>query len=175
MIVEIRYKTNKERDRLLASLNEIVVTSYIEGTKSTLDGLIQRDVMESNEQQEIFIKQLEEITSQKIPTEKRGGVSDANHVSSCGVITLDGFGPFGDGDHTKKERALKDTFEQRINMMTNILKFFHSEKNGGISSLKFFNEIFQDISFIPTGGVTIDNCELYLRENNVLAVGSTSF
>ena len=57
----------------------------------------------------------------------------------------------------------------------NILKFFHAEKNGGISSLKFFNEIFQDISFIPTGGVNIDNCDLYLKENNVLAVGSTSF
>jgi glutamate carboxypeptidase len=124
MIVEIRYKTNKERDRLLASLKEIVVTSYIEGTRSTLDGLIQRDVMESNDNQEIFIKQLEKITSQTIPTEKRGGVSDANHVSSCGVVTLDGFGPFGDGDHTKSERALKSSFEQRINMMTIMLKFF---------------------------------------------------
>ena len=62
-----------------------------------------------------------------------------------------------------------------IEYQYNILKFFHSEKNGGISSLKFFNEIFQDISFIPTGGVNINNCDLYLKENNVLAVGSTSF
>jgi len=57
----------------------------------------------------------------------------------------------------------------------NILKFFHSEKNGGISALKFFNEIFRDILFIPTGGVNKDNCDSYLQENNVLAVGSTSF
>jgi len=124
MIVEIRYTTNKERDRLLSSLDEIVSSSYIEGTKSKLDGLIQRDVMEANENQEILIKQLEEIISKKILTEKRGGVSDANHVSSCGITTIDGFGPFGDGDHTKKERALKSTFEKRINMMTIILKFF---------------------------------------------------
>jgi len=57
----------------------------------------------------------------------------------------------------------------------NILKFFHSEKNGGTSTLKFFNEIFRDILFIPTGGVNKDNCDSYLQENNVLAVGSTSF
>ena len=57
----------------------------------------------------------------------------------------------------------------------NILKFFHSEKNGGINTLNFFNEIFRDILFIPTGGVNKVNCDSYLQEKNVLAVGSTSF
>ena len=56
-----------------------------------------------------------------------------------------------------------------------VLKFFHSEKNGGTRTLKFFKEIFRDILFIPTGGVNNDNCNSYLQENNVLAVGSTSF
>jgi len=124
MIVEIRYTTNYERDRLLNSLNEIVETSYIKGSKSKLEGLIQRDVMEANKNQEVLIKKLEEISNCKILTEKRGGVSDANHVSSCGVTTLDGFGPYGDGDHTKKERALKSSFEQRIEMMTKILSYY---------------------------------------------------
>ncbi|MGB6330013.1 MAG: M20 family metallopeptidase [Halarcobacter sp.] len=124
MIVEIRYTTNYERDRLLNSLNEIVETSYIKGSKSKIEGLIQRDVMEANKNQEVLIKKLEEISNCKILTEKRGGVSDANHVSSCGVTTLDGFGPYGDGDHTKKERALKSSFEQRIEMMTKILSYY---------------------------------------------------
>ncbi|RLA73470.1 MAG: M20 family peptidase, partial [Epsilonproteobacteria bacterium] len=66
-------------------------------------------------------KTLENITGETILTEQRGGVSDANHIASCGVITLDGFGPFGDGDHTIKERALKSSFEQRIKMMIKIL------------------------------------------------------
>ncbi len=124
MIVEIRYTTNYERDRLLNSLNEIVETSYIKGSKSKIEGLIQRDVMEANKNQEVLIKKLEEISNCKILTEKRGGVSDANHVSSCGVTTLDGFGPYGDGDHTKKERALKSSFERRIEMMTKILSYY---------------------------------------------------
>ena len=57
----------------------------------------------------------------------------------------------------------------------NILKFFHSEKNGGIATLKFFSEIFRDVLFVPTGGINLDNCDSYLKEKNVLAVGSTSF
>lgn len=83
--------------------------------------------MQANEQQEKLIKTLENITQSQIKTEKRGGVSDANIVASCGVTTLDGFGPFGDGDHTVKERALKSSFEQRIEMMTKILTHFQNQ------------------------------------------------
>ena len=128
LVVEIRYKINAERDRLLKALDEITATSFVEGTQSTLNGLIQRDVMEPFRQQEKLIAKLEEITGETIPTEQRGGVSDANHVASCGVTTLDGFGPFGDGDHTVKERALKSSFEQRIKMMSSILSYHQNSK-----------------------------------------------
>ena len=121
MLLEIRYKLNSEKIRLLKALDDITNKSYVDGTISTLDGLIQRDVMEENQNQLDFIKTLENITNTKIPTEHRGGVSDANHVASCGVITLDGFGPFGDGDHTINERALISSFKQRIDMMTKVL------------------------------------------------------
>ena len=128
LLLEVRYKLNSERDRLIKALNTITNTSYVDGTTSTIDGLIQRDVMEENTNQLDFIKKLETITKEQIITEQRGGVSDANHIASCGVITLDGFGPFGDGDHTIKERALKSSFEQRITMMSKIL-LEHQIKN----------------------------------------------
>ncbi|HIP13653.1 MAG TPA: M20 family peptidase [Arcobacter sp.] len=128
MLLEIRYKLNSEKIRLLEALDTITNTSYVKGTTSSIDGLIQRDVMEENQKQLDFIKKLETITNTNIPTEHRGGVSDANHVASCGVITLDGFGPFGDGDHTVKERASISSFKQRIDMMTKILKK-HQENN----------------------------------------------
>lgn len=121
LLLEIRYTLNSERDRLLDELKSITNTSFVDGTKSTLNGLIQRDVMEPNQNQLEFLQKLEQVTDSLIPTERRGGVSDANHVASCGVITLDGFGPFGDGDHTIKERALKSSFEQRIGMINKIL------------------------------------------------------
>ncbi|MCD4757405.1 MAG: M20 family metallopeptidase [Arcobacteraceae bacterium] len=126
LLLEIRYTINSERDRLLHALNRITNKNYVEGTTSILEGLIQRDVMEPNSNQEKLISRFENITGYTIPHEQRGGVSDANHVASCGVITLDGFGPFGDGDHTVNERALKSSFTQRIDMMTKILQHHQS-------------------------------------------------
>ena len=126
LLLEIRYTINDEKIRVLNALNKITNTSYVSGTISTLTGSIQRDVMQENTNQLEFITQLETITNSKILTEKRGGVSDANIVASYGVTTLDGFGPFGDGDHTIKERALKSSFESRIELMTKILNHFQT-------------------------------------------------
>ena len=128
LLFEIRYKLNSEKVRLLKALEDITKKSYIEGTISMLDGLIQRDVMEETQEQLDFIEKLQIIINEKIPTEQRGGVSDANHIASCGVVTLDGFGPFGDGDHTINERALKSSFKQRIDMVTKILEY-HQNNN----------------------------------------------
>jgi len=127
MRVEIRFKQESERNRLLSELQNITETSYVKGTKSTLTGSIQRDVMEENQKQRDFISKLEVITNSKILTEDRGGVSDANITSSNGLLSLDGFGPFGDGDHTIRERALKSSFTQRIDFMTKILLDFQKQ------------------------------------------------
>ena len=128
LLLELRYTQNSERDRLLEALKSITETSYVEGTKATLSGLIQRDVMEANDAQLTLIKKIEKITNTMLPSEQRGGVSDANIVASQGVTTLDGFGPFGDGDHTVHERALKSSFVQRINLMTAMLMHHQEHK-----------------------------------------------
>ena len=56
-----------------------------------------------------------------------------------------------------------------------ILKYFHAEKNGGTKFLEIMNEIFEDIKFIPTGGITLENYNTYLELPNVISVGSTKF
>ena len=55
------------------------------------------------------------------------------------------------------------------------LKYFHAERNGGTKSLEFLYEIFEDIKFIPTGGITSENYQTYLKLPNVISVGSTKF
>jgi len=121
---EIRYETMDEKTRLLNSIDKIVNTSFVEGSESKLSGGIQRDVMQQNQKQIELIQNMQKITGYKILTEKRGGVSDANIVASAGITTLDGFGPFGDGDHTVNERALKSSFVQRIDLMTKYISNF---------------------------------------------------
>jgi len=124
LALEVRFTKKSERDRVLNSIHEITHKHFIKGIKATLSGRLQRDVMEENEAQLKFIKQIEIWTNKKIKTEKRGGGSDANIIASTGCITLDGFGPYGDGDHTVNERALKSSYYERIDEVSKILKGF---------------------------------------------------
>ena len=80
--------------------------------------------MQTSSASNILVKEIEKITGHSLNTEERGGVSDANIVSSHGVITLDGFGPFGDGDHTVHERALKESFVSRIELSKKLFTHF---------------------------------------------------
>ena len=125
---ELRYTNTHERDRVLNAVDEIVAKSYVEGTEAKLSGGIQRDVMQSSPAQMTFIDNINYLCGIELPTEKRGGVSDANIVSSQGVATLDGWGPYGDGDHTIHERASKKSFSERIDLVTNIFKHFLEAK-----------------------------------------------
>ncbi len=121
---ELRYTNTDERDRVLKAVDKIVAHSHVEGTESTLSGGIQRDVMQPSEEQQTFIDHINTLCNITLPTEKRGGVSDANIISSQGVATLDGWGPYGDGDHTVHERASKKSFSERINLVTEIFEHF---------------------------------------------------
>ena len=121
---ELRYKLLDEKNRVLDAIDTIVKHSYVKGTKSTLSGGIQRDVMQTSSASLELIKSIENITNEKLNFEERGGVSDANIVSSNGVVTLDGFGPFGDGDHTIHERANKESFLSRIELSKKLFKHF---------------------------------------------------
>jgi len=120
---ELRYRDIREKERVLESVYNIVSKSFVDGTSATLSGGIQRDVMQPSKAQEDFIERIEILCGVSLPTEHRGGVSDANIISSKGVITLDGFGPYGDGDHTIDERASKETFDSRIELVTDIFGY----------------------------------------------------
>jgi len=128
LTVELRYTNTDERDRVLKGFEDIVKKSFVKGSESILSGGIQRDVMMPNQEQEKFLNQIKEVCGISLLTEQRGGVSDANHMASKGVVTLDGFGPFGDGDHTIHERANKDSFIRRIDLSTKILRGFMNKR-----------------------------------------------
>lgn len=130
LLLELRYANIKEKERLLNSLDSIVSKEFVSGTKSKLLGSIQRDVMEPNSNQERLIRVMEEISGQTLPLERRGGVSDANLVAFAKVTTLDGLGPYGDGDHTLLERASIKSFKERIELMSSVL--IHHQKEGKI-------------------------------------------
>ncbi len=52
-------------------------------------------------------------------------------------------------------------------------KFFPAEASGGVAALKALAGPLGDVQFCPTGGITPDNAENYLRLRNVMCVGGT--
>jgi len=126
---ELRYNSIRERDRVLAAVHKIVATSYVSGSKATLSGGIQRDVMLPSRESLALVETMERISNQRLPIQERGGVSDANIFSAHGVVTLDGLGPFGDGDHTPDERASKVSFEERIALSHKVFQHFVIHKS----------------------------------------------
>ena len=122
LAVEFRFTSGSERDRIMTEIDRLLSTPIVKGVNVSMSGGLQRDVMTTSEEQQALLKEIESVLDYALLTEKRGGVSDANVVSAVGVATLDGFGPFGDGDHTIHERANKASFTKRINEVTRILK-----------------------------------------------------
>ncbi|KZN29436.1 peptidase M20 [Pseudoalteromonas luteoviolacea S2607] len=121
MQVEARFTNQSEQQRLLEGIENICMAIEITGVKVTIQGGLQRTVMAPSDEQQNLLTTINQILGQEQPVEHRGGVSDANTAASTGTPTLDGFGPYGDGDHTANERALKSSFELRIDQMTAIL------------------------------------------------------
>jgi 2-dehydro-3-deoxyphosphogluconate aldolase / (4S)-4-hydroxy-2-oxoglutarate aldolase len=54
-----------------------------------------------------------------------------------------------------------------------VCKFFPAEANGGASALKSFASPLPQVSYCPTGGVTLQNAPDYLGLPNVLCVGGS--
>lgn len=54
-----------------------------------------------------------------------------------------------------------------------MFKFFPAEAAGGIPMLKSFAGPFADVSFCPTGGISIDSFTDYLALSNVMCVGGS--
>lgn len=64
---------------------------------------------------------------------------------------------------------------QAIEWGLDTLKFFPAHLFGGLPALKAYGQVFGQVQFCPTGGVTSDTASEYLALNNVFAVGGSWF
>ncbi|MEM1361557.1 MAG: bifunctional 4-hydroxy-2-oxoglutarate aldolase/2-dehydro-3-deoxy-phosphogluconate aldolase [Pseudomonadota bacterium] len=84
-------------------------------------------------------------------------------ITRCGEIDL----PLLPGAATATEAM--QLLEQGFEMM----KFFPAEAAGGVPSLSSFASPLPQISFCPTGGVSLNNAPDYLALSNVVCVGGS--
>lgn len=55
----------------------------------------------------------------------------------------------------------------------NVLKFFPAENLGGIKTIKALAAAYQSVSFMPTGGINLQNVKDYLSHPQVIACGGS--
>lgn len=60
-----------------------------------------------------------------------------------------------------------------IKMGLNLLKFFPAETMGGLKAIKAITDPFPQLSFIPTGGIRLENVAEYLQNEKIHAVGGS--
>jgi 2-dehydro-3-deoxyphosphogluconate aldolase/(4S)-4-hydroxy-2-oxoglutarate aldolase len=60
-----------------------------------------------------------------------------------------------------------------INLGLDILKFFPAEAVGGLAAIKAMSDPFPQLSFIPTGGIRLENLSEYLQMKKIHAVGGS--
>jgi 2-dehydro-3-deoxyphosphogluconate aldolase / (4S)-4-hydroxy-2-oxoglutarate aldolase len=60
-----------------------------------------------------------------------------------------------------------------IKLGLDILKFFPAETMGGLKAIKAISDPFPQLSFIPTGGIRLENLPEYLQMKRIHAVGGS--
>lgn len=69
--------------------------------------------------------------------------------------------------------ATATELQQAWNMGLRSVKFFPASLSGGPKMLKALSSVFRDVSFMPTGGVNVDNLSEYLAVPAVVACGGS--
>ncbi len=63
--------------------------------------------------------------------------------------------------------------DQALSLGLTWLKFFPAESFGGAKTIKALSAPYQDVRFMPTGGITLDNLDQYLKISSIYACGAS--
>lgn len=63
--------------------------------------------------------------------------------------------------------------EKNLDMGITIMKFFPAEAAGGLKMIRAMSAPYGAVSFMPTGGINVDNVREYLKYNKIIACGGS--
>ncbi len=63
--------------------------------------------------------------------------------------------------------------EQAIELGLDTVKFFPAEQSGGLAKIKAMSAPYTNMSFMPTGGISLDNMNEYMSFSKIIACGGS--
>ncbi|MBN1916031.1 M20/M25/M40 family metallo-hydrolase [Candidatus Dojkabacteria bacterium] len=127
---DYRISTEEERTRVRREYEKIAQKDFIRGTSTKLKWLYDILPMTPTAQTNKLLMIAKEIGKNlhiEVNEEKRGGASDANHLSQYNMIVLDGMGCQGDNDHTAKEFLYINSIQKSIDFSRKFIEKLISE------------------------------------------------
>ena len=111
---DIRYSRREIKDQLDACIDELTRHAEENGYKVEFHLRKTAPALAPDERTFAYVERMRKVAQRAgvtLELKKRGGMSDANHMSLCGPVCVDSLGPTGDFDHSDREYLAIDTIE----------------------------------------------------------------
>ena len=131
MTFEARFESTDEYQKLLATLSELKLHAKETGIGIEFTDERATPPMLPDERTLKYVERIRALAAANgiaFKVKKRGGLSDANHIRSCGPICLDGLAPTGDCDHSEWEYLELSTIDTYLRLVLLILTDLAEEK-----------------------------------------------
>ena len=109
---DIRYSRREIKDQLEACIDELIRHAEENGYRVEIHQRKTAPALAPDEKTWAYVERMKAVaarTGVTLALKKRGGMSDANHMSAFGPVCVDSLGPTGDFDHSDREYLAIDT------------------------------------------------------------------
>ncbi|WP_058912757.1 M20 family metallopeptidase [Entomohabitans teleogrylli] len=122
--LDVRFWNNEEHTRVDAALRALCEKGYLDGVTTHLSCMSHTPAMTpgaGTEELMALVERAGEREAINITWQAVGGGSDANHIATLGIPTIDGLGPIGGGFHSPAEYLEIASIEPRIRLLRRIV------------------------------------------------------
>lgn len=122
--VEVRAITATTLDRTLELIRDRLAAPVTGGTELTLASIDHCPPMEKTPAGDALAERALAIAAELGFTPglaRTGGVSDSNRIAARGIVTLDGLGPVGGGDHSESEWLDLQSVPDRVSLLAALI------------------------------------------------------
>lgn len=134
LVLDIRFEKISEMEKIQAELLQLSEHAKEKGVGVVEKQRRSTPPMEPGLKTYALCELAKEITEEmgyNFKLKKRGGLSDANHISACGCATLDALGPTGDFDHSEDEYLELSTIQPNLEFSYRLLSKLSEQKLNG--------------------------------------------
>lgn len=124
-IIDIRYKTAQEYDRVNSEIKKILSETFVDGTTTKYEVTSEMPAYETTEDVLKFYdfvkKTAEKYGLEEVRSKHLGGVSDASYVTLAKTPCICSFGIQGQWNHTVREYAVVDSIKSRAKLISGVI------------------------------------------------------